>query len=269
MIRVAAVQMTSGPEVADNLNVAAGLIADAADGGARLIVLPENFAFMGKNDSERLRVAETPGDGPMQEFLSTQGRETGAWIVGGTIPILTPDHDKLWSATLVYDDQGSQVARYDKIHLFDVSIPERDERYHESEKTEPGHEVIVVATPFGRLGLSVCYDLRFPEMFRRMQAEDIELIAVPAAFTATTGRAHWEVLLRARAIENLCFVVAAAQGGMHPNGRETNGDSMIVDPWGIVLERKEAGVGVVVADIDSEEQVKIRRDFPALSHRRM
>jgi len=266
--RVAAIQMGSGPDVEPNMSRASELLADAAAAGAAVAVLPENFACMPDRDADRLRIAEEDGDGPIQEFLARSSRDLGIWIVGGTIPVRLAGDSRPAAACLVFDAQGRRRARYDKIHLFDVALPDREESYRESDTIKPGDGVVVVDSPVGRLGLAVCYDLRFPELFRRMLDEGMEVVALPAAFTAHTGRAHWETLLRARAIENLCWVVAAAQWGRHPNGRETWGDSMVIEPWGKVVDRRRSGSGVVVADIDLARQARVRRQFPAVSHRK-
>jgi len=267
--RVAAIQMASGPNVNANLLEAGRLIAQAVDEGAKLIVLPENFAIMGKSDRDKVAVREAEGEGPIQEFLSLQAKKHGVWIVGGTLPMEAKTENKVLAACLVYNDQGERVARYDKIHLFDVSLKDGAEKYTESETIEHGEELVVVDTPFGKMGLAICYDLRFPELFRKMLDQGVELFVLPAAFTAITGKAHWEVLVRARAIENLCYVIAAAQGGYHVNGRETHGDSMVVNPWGVVIDRLPRGSGVVVADINRGELAAIRRSLPAISHRRL
>jgi nitrilase len=267
-MKLAAIQMASGPQVAANLNEAGRLIAKAAAAGARLIVLPENFAIMALNDADRLAVAERDGAGPMQDFLSATARQHGLWIVGGTIPLHGRDPGRVRAACLLFNDRGERVARYDKIHLFDVKL-ENGEEYNESRAIEPGTEVVVADTPFGRLGLSVCYDLRFPELFRQLLDCGAQLIAVPSAFTLHTGRAHWEVLVRARAIENLVTVIAAAQGGYHVNGRETYGDSMIVNPWGEVLDRLPRGSGVVLAEHDTRHAEGARTRFPSIHHRRL
>jgi deaminated glutathione amidase len=269
MTMVAAVQMASGPNVGANLIEAGRLIQEAAAGGARLVVLPENFAVMGMHETDKVKLGEAYGKGPIQDFLAQQARRHKVWLVGGTIPLKCDDPQRIRAACLLLDDQGKVVARYDKMHLFDVSLPESKERYIESETIEPGTETMVVDTPFGRLGLAVCYDLRFPELFRRLLDDDMELLALPSAFTAITGRAHWETLIRARAIENLCYVIAGAQGGYHANGRETHGHSMIVEPWGRVLDRLPRGSGVVRADIDRSRLESTRRTFPALDHRRL
>ena len=265
--RVAALQMTSGLDVAANLATARRLLEQAREAGACVAVLPENFAFMGRSEAERRGVVEQPGSGPVQQAMAAAAGELGLWVVAGTTPIALPDDPRPANACLVFDAAGRQVARYDKIHLFDVELPGRDEGYRESANAAPGREAVVVDTPAGRLGLSVCYDLRFPELYRRLSAAGAEILVVPAAFTAPTGRAHWEVLLRARAVENLCHVVAAAQSGLHPNGRETYGDSLVVDHWGRVLKRRPRGSGAVVAAVDHPAQRHVRRTFPALSHR--
>jgi predicted amidohydrolase len=267
--KAAAIQMASGPNVQANLHEADRLIAQAVEAGAELVVLPENFAFMGMKESDKLGVCEQEGSGPLQEFLSDQARRHGIWLVGGTIPLCSTSSNKVYAACLLFDDHGKLVARYDKIHLFDVELVESAESYNESATTEHGKDIIVVDTPFGRLGLAVCYDLRFPELFRGMLDQGVEIVALPSAFTAITGRAHWESLIRARAIENLTFLIAAAQGGYHVNGRETHGDSMIVDPWGNVLDRLPRGSGVVLADIDCERLKSTRRTFPTIQHRRL
>ena len=267
--RVAAVQMASGPNVNANLLEAERLIGSAAEAGAQLVVLPENFALMGMSERDKVNLREAPGSGQIQQFLAQQSAKHGIWLVGGTVPLAAESDDKIRAACLLFSDRGEQVARYDKIHLFDVTLDDSREKYTESETIEPGEDVVVVDTPLGCVGLAVCYDLRFPEMFRAMLDEGMELLALPAAFTAITGRAHWEVLVRARAIENLCYVVAAGQGGYHVNGRETHGDSMICDPWGGVLDRLPQGSGIVVAEVDRDRLESLRRNLPAISHRRI
>ncbi|MCW8827919.1 MAG: carbon-nitrogen hydrolase family protein [Gammaproteobacteria bacterium] len=269
MSRVAAVQMASGPNVNANLLEAARLIKQAAEGGAKLVVLPENFAIMGMTEYDKVKIREADGSGPIQDFLAEQAARYDIWLVGGTIPLSAHDPDRINAACLVFDDKGNRVARYDKIHLFDVQITESNERYNESETIEPGNRIAVLDTPFGKLGLAVCYDLRFPGLFRRMSEEGAELFALPAAFTAITGKAHWDTLVRARAIENMCYMIAAAQGGYHANGRETYGHSMIVDPWGVALDSLSRGSGVVVADIDLGRLHDMRRSFPVLEHRKI
>jgi len=266
--RVAAVQMTSEPEVEPNLAKMAELLSRAAAAGAQLAVLPENFAAMPLQERQRRDVAEAPGDGPIQAFLAQQAQRHRLWIVAGTIPLAKPGDPRPAAACLVYDQRGRVVARYDKIYLFDVRLPDGDESYSESANTSPGDEIVTTDSPAGRLGMAVCYDVRFPELFRAMMGRDAQTLVLPAAFTATTGQAHWETLLRARALENQCWLVAAAQSGRHRNGRQTHGDSMIVDPWGQIVARRATGPGVVVADIDLARQAEIRRRFPVLAHRR-
>jgi deaminated glutathione amidase len=266
-MKVAALQMTSGPEVEANLARAGSLLEEAAASGARLAVLPENFSFLGLKDADKRAAAEADGAGPVQEFLAASARRLKLWIVGGTIPLRSGADGRVAAASLVYDADGARVARYDKIHLFDVDIPGRAETYRESAHVARGTRAVVLDTPAGRLGLSVCYDVRFPELYRHLSAAGAQLLSVPSAFTAPTGRAHWETLLRARAIENLCYVIAPAQSGIHPNGRETYGDSMIVDYWGRVLKRVPRGRGCAVADVDLTRQSAVRESFPALKHR--
>jgi deaminated glutathione amidase len=267
--KIGAIQMATGPNVGANLFEVERLVRESVEEGAELVVLPENFAFMGQEDSDQLAIREADGDGPLQSFLGRLARQLGIWLVGGTIPLKANDPDRVRAACLVFDDHGERVARYDKIHLFDVNLPGLDERYHESAVIEPGSTPVVVESPFGRIGLAVCYDLRFPELFRRLLDEDAEILVVPSAFTAVTGKAHWESLLRARAIENLAYVVAAAQGGFHVNGRETHGHSLIIDPWGTILAEVPRGSGHVQATIDREFLESVRRSFPTISHRRL
>lgn len=269
MSPLAAIQMASGPNVGANLIEAGRLISQAVAAGAGLVVLPENFAIMGMREQEKVAIREPEGSGPIQDFLAGQATKHGIWIIGGTVPLQASDSQHIRAACLVYDETGQMVGRYDKVHLFDVRLEESGETYNESETIEPGNQTRVLDTPFGRLGLAVCYDLRFPEMFRRMVDDGVEIIAIPSAFTAITGAAHWESLVRARAIENLSYVIASAQGGYHVNGRETHGDSMIVDPWGRVLDRLPRGSGFVIADADLEQVKNTRRSFPVLEHRRM
>ena len=262
---VAAIQMASGPSVDANLEEAARHIEDAVSQNAKLVVLPEYFCIMGMKDTDKLSVMEQAGAGPVQTFLSETARRLGIWLVGGSVPMTSPDPNKVYNSCLVYADDGKQVARYDKIHLFGLNMG--DENYAEEKTIMAGNEVVTLDSPFGRIGLSICYDLRFPELFRRMM--NVDIILAPAAFTAVTGKAHWEVLVRARAIENLAYVIAPAQGGYHVNGRETNGDSMIVDPWGVVVKRLPRGSGAVVATLDMAYLTRIRKSLPALKHRRL
>jgi deaminated glutathione amidase len=266
-MKLAALQMTSGPDVAANLEQARGLLEEAVALGARLAVLPENFSFMGLKDADKRAVAEADGSGVVQDFLGASARRLGLWIIGGTVPLRAGGDGRVAAASLVYDAQGRRVARYDKIHLFDVDLPGRAESYRESAHVAPGRQAVVIDTPVGRVGLSVCYDVRFPELYRHLSAQGAQLLAIPSAFTSPTGRAHWETLLRARAIENLCYVIAPAQSGFHPSGRETYGDSMIVDFWGRVLARVPRGRGCAVAAVDLAAQAGVRKSFPALVHR--
>ena len=268
MTRMAAIQMVSGPSVAANLDEAAHLIGAAVSAGARLVALPENFAIMPRNDAERLAAVENDGHGPIQDFLAAQARRHKVWLVGGTLPLTAQVAGKVRAACLLFDEHGERVARYDKIHLFDVRF-DNGEQYRESSSFEPGSDVVTADTPFGRVGLAVCYDLRFPELFRRLLDEGAEIFVVPSAFTAHTGKAHWEVLVRARAIENLAYVIAPGQGGRHANGRETHGDSMIVSPWGEVLARQGQGAGFAIADCDPDRQRGARSSLPSIRHRRL
>ena len=269
MGKVAAIQMTSSHIVAENLAAALELLREAKDLGALVACLPENFSFIGLKDADKLQVAETDGDGPVQAFLSDTAAALDMWILGGTIVIRTDDSSRVANSSLLIDAQGKRVARYDKIHLFDVTIPGRNEQYRESNHVLPGRDPVIADTPVGKLGLSVCYDMRFPELYRELVLQGAEWLAMPAAFTVPTGRAHWETLLRARAIENLCYVVAPAQAGVHTSGRETYGDSLIVDYWGQVLSRLAKGTGVITADIDLASQTESRARFPALDNRQL
>ena len=269
MGKVAAIQMTSSHVVAENLIAAGKLLREAKDAGAEIACLPENFAFIGLRDVDKQQTAETDGAGPAQKFLRDTARELKLWILGGTINIRSDADTRVANASLLIDTDGKRVARYDKIHLFDVTIPGRDEQYRESDTVAPGQEIVVADTPVGRLGMSVCYDMRFPELYRELVSRGAEWLAMPAAFTVPTGRAHWETLLRARAIENLCYVVAPAQAGTHTSGRETFGDTLIVDYWGHVASRLEKGSGIVTADIDLAKQADTRARFPALENRQL
>jgi deaminated glutathione amidase len=266
-MRVAAIQMTSTHEIEANLEAAERHLSAAASAGAQLAALPENFAFMGKDSADKRAVAEPDGAGRIQNFLADAARRLNIWIVGGTVPLRHEANGRVAAACLVYKSDGQRVARYDKIHLFDVDVPGSVESHRESAHTAPGKDPRVVETPVGKLGLAVCYDMRFPELFRVLSRQGADLFVVPAAFTVPTGRAHWESLLRARAIENLCAVIAPAQWGVHSNGRETFGDSMIIDHWGKVLARMAEGTGCVVADLDAAARIDARARFPALEHR--
>jgi len=281
MPRIAAIQMNSLGDVAPNLARARDLLADAAARGAQLAVLPENFALMGAHETDKLSVAEADGangtDTTIQTFLSEAAREYGLWIIAGTIPLASPEPDRVYAACLVYDDTGERVARYDKIHLYDVGLPESRESYRESATFVAGETTpVLVDSPFGRIGLTICYDLRFPELYRRLSAAGADMIVAPSAFTHTTGRAHWHVLTRARAVENLAALIAPNQAGHHANGRQTYGHSLIVDAWGQVQAEAQANGEdgddaneVIIADIDLKRQDELRTGFPCLSHRRL
>lgn len=263
IVKVAGIQMASSPNVSANLSEAERLIEIAAAQGAKLVCLPEYFAIMGMKDTDKIAVREKEGSGPIQHFLSRVAQKHQIWVIGGSVPLEASSPDKVRNSCLVYDPSGKQVARYDKIHLFGLDLGA--EHYHEESTIEPGEKVVVIDTPFGKIGLSICYDLRFPELYRAMG--EVDLIVVPAAFTDTTGKAHWETLIRARAIENLCYVLAPAQGGYHISGRETHGNSMIVDPWGVILDRLPRGSGVVIAGYNPAYQASLRKSLPALKHR--
>ncbi len=267
--KIAAIQMASGPNLSANLLEVEKLVTEAVGAGAELIVLPENFAFMGEADQEIIKFKEAPGEGPLQTFLSQLAATNNIWVVGGTIPLEANDPDKIRSSCLVFNEKGEQVARYDKIHLFDVHLLETDEEYSESITIEAGEETVVFDSPFGRIGLAICYDVRFPEQFRNLIDEGMEIAIIPAAFTAHTGKAHWQPLIQTRAIENLSYVVASAQGGYHVSGRETYGHSMAVDPWGTIQDVVERGNGFAMGEINLDLLNKTRRAFPALEHRQI
>lgn len=268
-MKIAAVQMASGPDVDSNLQTAERWVGEAAAQGAELVLLPEFFCLMGRRDSDKLAIEEHPGEGPLQAFLSDCARRHGVVLLGGTVPLASPRRNRCYNSLLVFDREGAQLGRYDKIHLF--GFQRGDESYNESATLYPGRTPVVVDVPVSdgpalRVGLSVCYDLRFPELYRQMSP--VDLIVMPAAFTHTTGEAHWSLLLRARAIENQCYVLAAAQGGLHATGRRTWGHSMVVDPWGeVTAEREQEGEGVVVATLDRARIADIRKSLPALRHR--
>jgi deaminated glutathione amidase len=266
-MRVAAIQMTSGHDIGANLEAAGRFLAEAARQEAVLAALPENFAFMGLSSGDKRAVAEPDGAGRIQNFLADTARRLKIWIVGGTVPLRQHADGRVSASCLVYDAQGQRAARYDKIHLFDVDVPGSVETHRESAHTVPGYDARIVDTPAGKLGLAVCYDMRFPELFRVLSRQGAEVFVVPSAFTVPTGKAHWESLLRARAIENLSALIAPAQWGVHPSGRETFGDSMIIDHWGTVLARCPEGTGCVVADLDTAGRIDARTRFPALEHR--
>lgn len=264
MAKAALIQLVSDASIANNLKRVDYWLAEAKKQLVDLVILPENFAFMGRRETDKFSVAENFGEGPIQESLANLAQHHKIWIVAGTIPLRTPG-SRVRAASLVFDSKGHCVARYDKIHLFDVRVSEQ-EAHQESATIEPGREVVLVSTPVGCLGLSVCYDLRFPELYRHMVLQGAELFSIPSAFTATTGLAHWEVLLRARSIENLCYTLAPNQGGTHENGRQTHGHSMIVDPWGKVLGQASKGEALVVADIDLGRLHELRKQFPCHDH---
>jgi nitrilase len=270
MTKVASIQMVSTANVGTNLDSAADLIAQAANQGAEFLVLPEDFALMGHGDMAKVEIMEPFGNGPIQDFLKKQASTHAIWLQGGTIPLQATVPDKTRTASLLFNPQGQVVTRYDKIHLFDVIVDSGgDETYCESNTIEAGNEIKVTETPFGNVGMSVCYDLRFPEFYRNMHAQNVNIITVTAAFTETTGRAHWETLLRTRAVENLSYVIASSQGGTHDNDRRTWGHSMVIDPWGEILAEVETGPGFACAEIDLDLLVNIRQNFPAISHRKI
>ena len=255
--------MVTTPDRERNLAEAERLIAEAAADGAQLVLLPEYFCFMGFKDTDKLSIREAYRDGPIQRFLADAARRHGVWVIGGTLPLTAPEPDRVLNTTLVFDPQGNEAARYDKIHLF--SFEKGAESFNEARTIRPGDSVTTFEAPFGRVGLSVCYDLRFPELYRKLG--DCALIVVPSAFTYTTGRAHWETLLRARAVENQCYVLAAAQGGTHETGRRTWGHSMLIDPWGEIVSVREEGAGVVAGNIERARIDEVRASLPALRHR--
>ncbi|NWD77644.1 carbon-nitrogen hydrolase family protein [Pseudomonas gingeri] len=264
------IQMVSQSDVLANLAQARALLERAAEGGARLAVLPENFAAMGRRDIAEICRAEALGEGPILPWLKQAARDLKLWIVAGTLPLPPVDQPraKANACSLLIDEQGETVARYDKLHLFDVDVADTRGRYRESDDYAYGSQVVVADTPVGRLGLSVCYDLRFPELYSELRKAGAELITAPSAFTAVTGAAHWEVLIRARAIETQCYLLAAAQGGVHPGPRETFGHGAIVDPWGRIVAEQDQGEAVLLAERDSNEQASIRARMPVASHRR-
>ncbi len=267
-MRTAAIQMNSGADVDANLRLADELLSAAADDGCGIAVLPENFALMPARPRDKARHAEEPGAGPIQTFLAEAATRYGMWLVAGSMPLVSPETERVFGACPVYDTDGQCRALYRKIHLFDVKLPDRDESYCESYSMYPGEDLVAVDTPIGRIGLTICYDLRFPEMFRRLVDDGAVAFTVPAAFTQTTGAAHWHTLLRTRAIENLAYVIAPGQYGSHPDNRSTFGHSMIVDPWGRVLAEQAHGNCHVAADIDPDMPARLRSEFPALANRR-
>ena len=262
-LMVSAIQMVSGASLADNLAQAGGLINQAAASGSQLVALPEYFCMLGKKETDKLDIAEAEGSGPIQDFLSETARINNIWLSSGSIPIISPDAGKVFNTQLIFNPDGQQIARYDKIHLF--SFARGNESYDESRGIFAGNSIQRVDTPDLSLGLSICYDLRFPELYRALG--EVDLILVPSAFTYTTGQAHWELLLRARAIENQCYVLAPAQGGQHENGRRTWGHSMLIDPWGEILSVLPEHAGVVSGTIDPVRLREVRQALPALRHR--
>jgi nitrilase len=268
-VKVAALQMVSTADLKANLDTAEALIRRAAEQKARLAVLPENFTIISADETAKLRHREPFGSGPLQDFLAGNARYNGIWVMGGTIPLESDDPERVYNSCLLYDADGACVARYDKIHLFDVKVGGGNESYNESKTMVPGDQVVVAETPFGNIGMSICYDLRFPELYRRLSDQQAVILTVPSAFTETTGRKHWELLLRARAVENLCYIIAPNQGGEHAAGRRTWGHSMIIDPWGEVLGELDTGPGVVCAELDLGRQRDLRESFPALNHARL
>jgi len=270
-MKIAAVQMVSSPEWPTNRDAAARLVAQAAAAGARLVLLPEYFCILGRRDTDKLALAEAPGAGPIQQFLSDLASEHGLWLVGGTLPVRVPGQGDSQAPVLnrccVFGPEGQAVGHYDKIHLF--AFDNGKESYDEGRTLAAGGTPVAVQAGAARVGLSVCYDLRFPELYRALMDPPCDLLCVPAAFTYTTGQAHWELLLRARAVENQCYVLASAQGGTHPNGRRTWGHSMVIGPWGEVLDQLDEGEGFVIADLDAQRLAQVRMQLPALRHRKL
>ena len=266
MGKIAAIQMASGPQVQANLMEAGKLINIAVEQGAEMVVLPESFAIMGMHEADRVAIAEHEGQGIIQDWARNTSSKHGIWMVAGTIPLKTDDPKKSTASALMFNNTGEQVARYDKIHLFDVTVEENHEKHVESATTLSGNKPVVVDTPFGKIGLAVCYDLRFPEMFRQLTREGAQIFAIPSAFTKATGKAHWEILLRTRAIENLCYVIAANQGGYHVNGRETYGHSMLIDHWGTIHNEIKKGTGSITMSVDLNVLEATRENFPVLKH---
>ena len=266
-MKIAAVQMVSSPEWAANRESAARLIGQAAAAGAQLVALPEYFCIMGRRDGDKLALAEAPGAGPIQQFLSEMAREHGLWLVGGTLPVKTELAGQVLNRSIVFAPDGKVAAHYDKVHLF--AFNNGRESYDEARTLRAGDQLVALQTGPLRVGLSICYDLRFPELYRALMNPPCDVLVVPAAFTHTTGQAHWELLLRARAVENQCYVLAAAQGGTHLNGRRTWGHSMVIDPWGEVLDEQDEGEGFVMADVQRERIEQVRTQLPALAHRRL
>ena len=268
-MRVAAIQMNSGADLGRNLELAGELLSDAARDGCTLAVLPENFALMPERGRDKSRHAEQPGEGPIQDFLAECAARHGMWVIAGSMPLESPEPKRVYGACVVVDERGKTRAIYRKIHLFDVDLPDTEEAYRESHSMYPGDEPMTVETPAGCVGLTICYDLRFPELYRTLVDAGATVFTVPAAFTAVTGAAHWHTLLRARAIENLAYVIAPGQFGTHPDNRETYGHSLIVDPWGRILAEQPSGNCAVIADIEPGSPDQLRESFPALANRRL
>ena len=268
MFRVATIQMVSTDNLSANLAQAAALIREAALDGARFALLPEYFPLMSDDETAKVSIGEAPGKGPIQDFLAEQARSNRLWLMAGTLSLQSAEATRVYNSCLLYDPDGMPAYRYDKMHLFDVQVRDEGEAtYNESDTIVPGRETVVADTPLGRIGMTVCYDLRFPELYRALSAQQADLITVPAAFTYATGKRHWEFFLRARAVENLCYVIASDQGGQNTEARRTWGHSMIVDPWGDILCSLEEGPGVACADIDLARAHELRQSFPALEHR--
>jgi len=270
-MRVAAIQMNSGADVVANLELADRLLGDAAADGCEMAVLPENFALMPVRGRDKAKAAEAPGEGPIQAFLSEASQRHHLWVIAGSMPLESPeiDAERVYGACPVFDSRGVEQTIYRKIHLFDVDLVDEQESYRESRSMYPGDDVVTVDTPCGRVGLTICYDLRFPELFRQLVDAGATVFSVPAAFTAITGKAHWHTLLRSRAIENLAYVIAPGQYGEHPDSRSTYGHSLIIDPWGRILAEAADGNCFVAADLDPELPAKLRSEFPALANRRL
>jgi len=268
-MRIAAIQMNSRADVDRNLQLADRLLGEAAADGCALAVLPENFALMPEKGRDKAKHAEQAGDGPIQDFLAAAAQRHGIWIVAGSVPIKSPQSERVYGACPVYAADGKQQALYRKIHLFDVKLPDLEESYQESWSMYPGDDAVTVDTPAGRIGLTICYDLRFPELYRRLVDDGATMFTVPAAFTKVTGEAHWLLLLRARAVENLAYVIAPGQYGEHPDNRATYGHSVIIDPWGRVLAEQAVGDCHIAAEIDPNLPAKLRSEFPALANRRL
>jgi nitrilase len=259
--------MVSTARVEDNLSIAESLIRGAAGEGAEFVLLPENFSLISDDETDKLKIAETYGAGPIQDFLKDQAKIHGLWLMGGTIPLKSREDSRVFNSCLFYDPQGDVTARYEKIHLFDVSVNDKsNESYNESNTIVPGNEIVVAQSDFARIGMSVCYDLRFPELYRRLMVKNIDVITVPSAFTYATGKHHWEFLLKARAVENLSYVIASNQGGQNTDRRSTWGHSMIISPWGAILACIQTGPGYAVADLDFKYQENLRKSFPAIQH---